>query len=32
MANFQSFSGTVTMISDFEIGVNNDGSGCYKLV
>lgn len=30
--NFQSFHGTVTMISDFMIGVNGEGDGCYKLI
>lgn len=32
MINFQSFHGTVTMISDFMIGVNGEGEGCYKLL
>ena len=29
--NFLSFSGVVTMISDFWIGANDDGGGCYQL-
>lgn len=29
--NFLSFSGVVTMISDFWLGANNDGGGCYQL-
>lgn len=29
--NFLSFSGRVTAISDFWLGTNNDGGGCYKL-
>lgn len=32
MVNFQSFHGTVTMINDFFIGVNNEGEGCYTLL
>lgn len=32
MANFLSFSGMITMISDFGVGTNNNGGGCYKLV
>ncbi|MFK2825989.1 hypothetical protein QYG89_09975 [Bacillus sp. B190/17] len=32
MMNFQPFSGIVTMISDFAIGSNNEGAGCYKLM
>ena len=32
MINFQSFHGTVTMISDFIIGVNGEGEGCYTLI
>ena len=32
MVNFQSFQGTVTMISDFMIGVNGEGEGCYTLM
>ncbi|WP_342514022.1 hypothetical protein MKY34_04475 [Sporosarcina sp. FSL K6-1522] len=31
MANFQAFSGIVTMIDDFSIGQNNE-AGCYKLL
>ncbi|MEK3933819.1 hypothetical protein MKY41_00750 [Sporosarcina sp. FSL W7-1349] len=31
MANFLSFSGTVTAINDFIIGSNDPMSGCYKL-
>lgn len=30
--NFLSFSGIVTMISDFWLGTNNDGGGCYQLI
>lgn len=29
--NFLSFSGIVTMISDFWMGSNDDGGGCYQL-
>ena len=29
--NFLSFSGVVTMISDFWLGANDDGGGCYQL-
>ena len=32
MINFQSFSGYITMISDFMITSNDEDSGCYKLV
>ncbi|MDM5153171.1 hypothetical protein QUF88_04605 [Bacillus sp. DX1.1] len=32
MINFQSFNGTVTSISDFLIGQNDEGAGCYKLI
>jgi hypothetical protein len=32
MINFKSFHGTVTMISDFMIGVNGEGEGCYRLI
>jgi hypothetical protein len=32
MINFQSFHGTVTMISDFMIGLNGEGEGCYTLI
>jgi hypothetical protein len=32
MINFKSFLGTVTMISDFMIGLNGEGEGCYKLI
>jgi len=32
MVNFQSFQGTVTMISDFMIGQNGEGEGCYTLM
>lgn len=32
MVNFQSFQGTVTMISDFMIGQNGEGEGCYSLM
>ncbi|MEC2075651.1 hypothetical protein [Metabacillus fastidiosus] len=32
MINFNSFHGTVTMISDFIIGQNGEGEGCYKLM
>ncbi len=31
MANFQSFSGMITMISDFWTG-NEQTTGCYKLM
>lgn len=30
--NFQSFQGTVTMISDFPISPNGENQGCYTLV
>ena len=29
--NFLSFSGTVTMISDFWTGPNDENGGCYQL-
>jgi hypothetical protein len=32
LINFQSFHGTVTMISDFMIGLNDEGEGCYTLL
>lgn len=32
MIKFQSFNGTITMISDFPIGENEAGAGCYKLI
>ncbi|WP_173918161.1 hypothetical protein [Halobacillus sp. Marseille-Q1614] len=32
MIDFRSFSGTVTMISDFAMGPNDEGGGCYKFV
>ena len=32
MVKFQSFHGTVTMISDFAITQNGEGEGCYTLV
>jgi hypothetical protein len=32
MINFNSFHGTVTMISDFITGQNGEGEGCYKLL
>jgi hypothetical protein len=32
MINFQSFHGTITMISDFNIMPNGEGDGCYKLI
>lgn len=32
MINFQAFRGTVTMISDFMIGSNDEGAGCYTLM
>ncbi|WP_144511432.1 hypothetical protein [Bacillus sp. FJAT-22090] len=32
MVNFQSFHGTVTMISDFMIGQNGQSDGCYTLM
>ncbi|HJV46183.1 MAG TPA: hypothetical protein VJ824_10725 [Bacillota bacterium] len=31
MPNFKSFRGTITLISDFKISVN-DETGCYKLM
>lgn len=31
MVNFQSFYGTITMISDFWTG-NEQATGCYKLM
>jgi hypothetical protein len=31
MTNFNSFHGTVTMISDFHTGQNGEGEGCYKF-
>ena len=30
--SFLSFSGIITMISDFWLGANNDGEGCYQLM
>ncbi|MCZ8538354.1 hypothetical protein M9R32_14250 [Paenisporosarcina quisquiliarum] len=32
MVNFFSFRGTVTEISDFIIGANGEGEGCYTLM
>jgi hypothetical protein len=32
MIKFYSFHGTVTMISDFAMGQNGEGEGCYKLI
>jgi hypothetical protein len=32
MVEFYSFHGTVTMISDFNIGQNGEAEGCYKLM
>ena len=32
MTNFNSFHGTVTMISDLFTGQNGEGEGCYKLI
>ncbi|MFJ7827001.1 hypothetical protein [Psychrobacillus sp. NPDC096623] len=32
MVNFLAFHGTVTMISDFMIGSNGEGEGCYTLM
>ncbi len=32
MVNFKSFSGTVTMISDFMISQNGESEGCYQLI
>lgn len=32
MVKFNSFHGTVTMISDFNIGQNGEGEGCYKII
>lgn len=32
MTNFYSFKGTVIMISDFSVGQNGKGEGCYKLI
>lgn len=31
MTNFFSFHGTVTVISDFFTGQNNESEGCYKI-
>lgn len=32
MKKFQSFHGMITMINDFVISGNGEGSGCYKLM
>lgn len=32
MVHFQSFQGTITMISDFPISTNGEDEGCYKLL
>ena len=32
MTNFNSFHGTVTMISDFHAGQNGESEGCYKFI
>jgi hypothetical protein len=32
MINFQSFQGTITMISDFMIDQSGKDDGCYKLI
>ncbi|MEL3972136.1 hypothetical protein AAEO50_07580 [Rossellomorea oryzaecorticis] len=32
MINFNFFQGTITGISDFLIGQNGEGEGCYKLL
>ena len=32
MVNFKSFYGIVTVISDFTIGQDSQGEGCYKLI
>ena len=32
MINFQSFQGTVTAISDFNISSTNEDKGCYSLI
>lgn len=32
MIKFQSFSGTITMISDFATGQTGEGEGCNKLI
>ena len=32
MEKFQSFHGMITMINDFVISGNGEGSGCYKLM
>ena len=32
MVNFKAYDGTVTRISDFMIGENGEGAGCYKLI
>jgi hypothetical protein len=32
MINFNFFQGTITGISDFLIGQNGEGEGCYKLI
>ena len=32
MVNFKAYDGTVTLISDFMVGQNGEGAGCYKLI
>ena len=32
MIHFQSFQGTVTMISDFNINSTGEDNGCYSLI
>ena len=32
MINFQAFRGTVTMVSEFMIGGNDEGEGCYTMI
>ncbi|MBU6079990.1 MULTISPECIES: hypothetical protein [Allobacillus] len=32
MINFHSFYGTITMISDFPIGQDDEEAGCYKMM
>ncbi|MFT5873628.1 MAG: hypothetical protein ACI8WT_002575 [Clostridium sp.] len=32
MKKFQPFHGVITMINDFWIGANGEGSGCYNLM
>ncbi|WP_082232106.1 hypothetical protein [Halobacillus massiliensis] len=32
MIHFQSFTGTVTAISDYNFGTDGEGEGCYKVI